>query len=94
MFIELLLLLLCYGLFLFWRRHRNLQRWDHFPGPKGIKSLPFIGHAYLLGDDPIRALLGLRDKYGNIFRLDLGSVPCVVIAGYEEGLEAYKQEVF
>ena len=69
------------------------HRWDHFPGPKGWQSLPFIGHAYLLGNDPIKGLMELKKKYGNVFRLDLGETPNVVIAGLKEANESYKSEV-
>ena len=68
-------------------------RWDYFPGPKAWQSLPFIGHTYMLRDGPVEALLDMKKKYGNVFRLDLGSTPNIIIAGYDEINQAYKMEV-
>ena len=79
--------------YMLWARQRHLQKWDHFPGPKSYQALPLVGHAYMLGDDPINALLEMQQKYGNVFRLDVGPIPNIVIAGLDEANKAFKSEV-
>ena len=42
----------------------------------------------MLGTDPVRKLLEMREKYGNVFRFDIGFMPSVIFMGYEEVAEA------
>ena len=76
----------------FIKRQLHLSQWDHFPGFKSWQALPVLGHAHKLGDDPIKALLEYQKKFGDVFRLDLGPGPMIILAG-EDGIEAYKSEV-
>lgn len=50
------------------------------PGPW---SWPVIGSLHLLGgyEVPYQAFASLAQRFGSVFRLDLGSQPCVVING-------------
>jgi len=69
------------------------HRWDHFPGPKSWQAIPFLGHSYLLAKGPIEAMLEMKEKYGEIFRLDLGPKPTVIVADFELAKQLYKTEV-
>ena len=48
----------------------------HPPTPFG---LPIIGHLHLLRSIPHQALYKLSLRYGSIYRIFLGSVPCIVV---------------
>lgn len=50
-----------------------------FPGPSPLQKLPFLGHSYLLKDEPVKTIFKMKDKYGSIFRLDVGSLPTVFL---------------
>ena len=76
------------------RRHLYLRRWDRFPGFKGWQALPVVGHAYMLGGEPIYKLLDLQRKFGDIFRLDLGPTPMIILTGFKECCQVYKSEVW
>ena len=75
------------------RRHIFLSQWNHFPGFKGWEALPVVGHSHKLGNKPIYALLEYQKKFGDTFRLDLGHCPTIILAGFEDGSEAFKSEV-
>lgn len=51
--------------------------------PPAPKSWPIIGHLYLMAryKMPYRVFDEIMAELGSVFRLDLGSVPCVVING-------------
>ncbi|XP_066996016.2 cytochrome P450 307a1-like [Anabrus simplex] len=53
--------------------------------PPGPKSWPVIGSLHLLAgyDVPYQAFGVLAKNYGNVFKLHLGSVPCLVVNGLE-----------
>lgn len=53
------------------------------PGPK---PWPVIGSLHLLGgyDIPYKAFTELGRKYGDVFRLQMGSVPCIIVNGLEQ----------
>ncbi|KAL4558110.1 hypothetical protein LXL04_036306 [Taraxacum kok-saghyz] len=53
-------------------------------------SLPIIGHLHLLGPSPHQAFHKLSFKYGPVFRLFLGSKPCVVFSSSETAKELFK----
>ena len=93
MFVELLAAFLSLCAVALWLRWNHLRKWDHFPGPQASQALPLVGHAYLVGSNPIKTFLDMKQKYGNVFRLDLGPAPCVIIAGFEEANAAFKSEV-
>ncbi|XP_019231575.1 PREDICTED: cytochrome P450 93A3-like [Nicotiana attenuata] len=46
--------------------------------PPSPLKLPLIGHLHLLSNKPHESLHKLSNKYGPIFHLFLGSIPCVV----------------
>ncbi|XP_046368570.2 cytochrome P450 1A1-like [Haliotis rufescens] len=55
------------------------------PGPWGY---PFLGHLPLLGKEPHVTFQNLRKKFGDVFRIQLGSWPALVINGKEAIKEA------
>ncbi|KAL0553622.1 hypothetical protein IC582_007522 [Cucumis melo] len=59
------------------------------PSPRG--ALPIIGHLHLLnkrGKLPHHVLGAMADKYGPIFRLNLGSRPALVVSNWEMAKES------
>ena len=66
---------------------RDNKRNPKAPGPWGF---PIIGHLPLFGNDPPATFKKWRQKYGDVFRIRMGSWNTVVINGYsaiEEALE-------
>ncbi|KAI3678128.1 hypothetical protein L6452_37409 [Arctium lappa] len=53
-------------------------------------ALPIIGHLHLLAPSPHRAFHKLSIQYGPVFRLFLGSMPCVVATSSETAKELFK----
>lgn len=53
--------------------------------PPGPRSWPIIGSLHLLGgyEVPYQAFDSLAKHYGKIFKMDLGSISCVVVNGLE-----------
>ncbi|KAJ1525879.1 hypothetical protein ONE63_009071 [Megalurothrips usitatus] len=53
--------------------------------PPGPKAWPVIGNLHLLGEhsNPFLAFTALSKKYGDIFSMVLGTVPCVVVNNYD-----------
>ena len=74
-------------------RHLHLSKWDHFPGYKSWQALPLLGHAYMLGSKPMHNLFKMQATFGNIFRLDFGPNPTIIIADFKEGQEILKSDV-
>ncbi|KAI3760589.1 hypothetical protein L1987_50986 [Smallanthus sonchifolius] len=52
--------------------------------------LPIIGHLHLLSGNPHQAFHKLSKRYGPVFRLFLGSTPCVVVTTPETAKEIFK----
>jgi cytochrome P450 family 1 subfamily A polypeptide 1 len=50
------------------------------PGPK---PLPIIGNALELGDRPYLSLTAMAQRYGDIFQIQIGMRPVVVLSGHE-----------
>ncbi len=71
----------------------QFRRWNSFPGPKAISSLPLLGHSYMLGSAPIPVLKELLKKYGDVVRFDLGPTPTVLIGSYDMLMDLFKREV-
>ena len=74
-------------------RHLHLSKWDHFPRYKSWQALPILGHAYTLGAKPMHSLFRMQKKFGNIFRMDFGPIPTIVIADFKEGDDVFRTEV-
>lgn len=57
------------------------------PGPFG---LPFVGNFHLIGNPSefVRRLLRFQRTYGNVLRLNLGSISTVVVLGHDMIREA------
>ncbi|KAL4234971.1 cytochrome P450 1B1 [Mactra antiquata] len=55
------------------------------PGPWG---LPILGHLPFLGEQPLKTFAKWRNKYGNIFRIRMGSWNTVIVNGYAAIKEA------
>nr|XP_043637593.1 cytochrome P450 93A3-like [Erigeron canadensis] len=53
-------------------------------------ALPIIGHLHLLGPKPHQVFHKLSVRYGPVFRLFLGSVPCVIFTSSESAKELFK----
>uniref|UniRef100_A0A803K1R9 Cytochrome P450 2K1 n=1 Tax=Xenopus tropicalis TaxID=8364 RepID=A0A803K1R9_XENTR len=57
--------------------------------PSGPPSLPVIGHLHMINlKRPSDALMKMSRTHGNIFRIQMGTVEMVVLAGYEAVKEA------
>jgi len=78
----------------FTHKWRQAQKYADLPGPAWYLSLPLVGHAYMLGSNPCTKMFELREKYGDIFRLDVGSFPSVFLTSRTLFNEAFKKEVF
>nr|XP_020448126.1 cytochrome P450 1A1 [Monopterus albus] len=50
------------------------------PGPK---PLPIIGNVLEVGNKPYLSLTAMRKRYGNVFQIQIGMRPVVVLSGYE-----------
>ncbi|KAL4234972.1 Cytochrome P450 1A1 [Mactra antiquata] len=74
-------LLSCYLFKYFWIEKRGKSP----PGPWG---LPILGHLPFLGEQPLKTLAKWRNKYGNIFRIRMGSWDTVIVNGYADIKEA------
>lgn len=82
-----LIIILCVliGLFVLTEsRHVNDELYDA-KEPDGPVPLPVIGSLHLLAGYrvPYEAFRRLGDIYGDVFRIKLGSVPCVVVNGLD-----------
>ena len=55
--------------------------------PPGPLALPIIGHFHLLRSKPYQSLHKLSLRYGPLFQLFLGSIPCVVVSSPEMAKE-------
>ncbi|XP_015571012.2 cytochrome P450 93A2 [Ricinus communis] len=58
--------------------------------PPSPISLPIIGHLHLLRPIPHQALHKLSQRFGPLFHLSFGSVPCVVVSSPEMAKEFLK----
>ncbi|GMN54837.1 hypothetical protein TIFTF001_023962 [Ficus carica] len=58
--------------------------------PPSPLALPIIGHLHLLTPIPHQALHKLSNRYGPLFHLSLGSVPCVIVSSPEIAKEFLK----
>lgn len=56
---------------------------DELPAPPGPHAWPIIGNLHLLAGYavPYQAFTPLANRYGSVFKLSLGSAPCVVVNG-------------
>lgn len=61
-------------------RNTKLQTCQSLKGPLG---LPVLGHLPFLFRDPLSTLTKWQNRYGDIFRIKLGSWETVVVNGYE-----------
>ncbi|WAR19216.1 CP2U1-like protein [Mya arenaria] len=68
----------------------NRRKYDPPLPPAAGTRLPVIGHFHLLDRDMRGPLDKLRKKCGDIFLLHMGSIPSVVISGYEALKDGYK----
>ncbi|XP_071979549.1 cytochrome P450 2A5-like [Engystomops pustulosus] len=80
----LVIFILCFILYLSLKSIRN-----HGNLPPGPAPLPLLGNMLDLGGDFVNSLMKLRDKYGDVFTVYLGSRPVVVVTGYKAVKEIY-----
>jgi len=81
-----LTLLLCYLLY----RAFGTKRYDPpLPPPAGL-ALPVVGHFYKLKPDMRTTFKELRARYGDVYFMQLGSVPAVVVSGFSTFREGFK----
>ncbi|CAA2968767.1 cytochrome P450 76A2-like [Olea europaea subsp. europaea] len=71
--------------FIFYKRRQNYSRLP--PGPPGW---PLFGHIFQLGTAPHRTIAGLKQKYGPVVWLKIGSVNMMVIQSADVANEFYK----
>ena len=76
------------------KRYLSNLKYGDFDGPSPWLSFPLIGHGYLLGDRPPQKLREFQKKYGDIFRLDIGDAPTIMICKYGLVKEAFAKEAF
>ena len=88
----ILYILLTFLLILSIKKWLYWTKWDHLPGYSAWCSFPLVGHAYILGNDPVQKLAELYKKFGPIFRFDIGSLPSIIICDYDDASKAYKVE--
>ncbi|KAD4584620.1 hypothetical protein E3N88_22221 [Mikania micrantha] len=74
-FFHFLILLISIAITLAFFKSKNAKSHLHPPSPF---SLPIIGHLHLLTPTPHQAFHRLSLRYGPVFRLFMGSEPCVV----------------
>lgn len=71
------------GVYTLWRSPRENY-------PRGPTAWPFIGNVQILSHKPHLKLFNLKDTYGDVFSLKLGTQDVVVVcslAGIQEGLQ-------
>ena len=66
--------------YLWRRRQEKVDVGNSIPGPW---SLPFLGDLHYLGSRPHEGMERLRRRYGDVFRLQIGSLPIVVMSGLD-----------
>ncbi|XP_075116988.1 cytochrome P450 2G1-like [Leptodactylus fuscus] len=63
--------------------------WSRGKLPPGPTPLPLLGNALDVRGDIVNRLMKLREKYGDVFTVYLGSRPVVVVTGYKLVREIY-----
>ncbi|CAN9506807.1 unnamed protein product [Ophioblennius macclurei] len=77
----LVLLVLCLGYTIFKRFSKKIPAGlKRLPGPK---PLPIIGNALELGSKPHLSFTSMSKRYGDVFQIQLGMRPVVILNGYE-----------
>ncbi|XP_016459435.2 cytochrome P450 76A2-like [Nicotiana tabacum] len=71
----------------FHRRRSNKNRRLLPPGPQGW---PVFGNMFELGNEPHKTLMSLKQKYGSVVWLKLGSINTMVILSAEAAAEFFK----
>lgn len=66
-----------------------LRNKTYAPGPWG---LPVVGHLLQFGENPPETFMKWREKYGDIFRIRLGSWNAIVLNGYSVIKEAMERK--
>ncbi|XP_052768718.1 cytochrome P450 2C15-like [Mya arenaria] len=81
--------------FLIHRLIFNKRKYDPPLPPSPGAQIPVIGHFHLLDMDMRQPLKKLRKKCGDIYSLQMGSIPSVVISGYDAVKDGFKiQDLF
>ncbi|KAH9494992.1 hypothetical protein Btru_018352 [Bulinus truncatus] len=63
-----------------WLVHRKFSR-PQPPGPAAY--IPGIGHLLMLSSHPARKLRKLRQQYGDVFKLYMGTYPVIIVSGFD-----------
>ncbi|XP_067681665.1 cytochrome P450 1A1-like [Haliotis asinina] len=66
----------------------NKMTSDLKPPPPGPWGFPVLGHLPLLGKDPYVTFMRMRERFGNIFKIQMGSWSAVVVNGKQAIREA------
>ncbi|XP_071979575.1 cytochrome P450 2G1-like [Engystomops pustulosus] len=80
----LVIFILCFILYLSLK-----SNWGHGNLPPGPTPLPLLGNMLEIGGDFVKSMMKLRDKYGDVFTVYLGSRPVVIVTGYKAVKEIY-----
>ena len=75
-----------------WWLVQRLKKPKNFP--PGPASLPIIGAVHHLKENLLDSFLQLREKYGNIFGLRIGTTPTVVISDFKTCVKVFKDANF
>ena len=72
--------------------YRNNKLPSQFP--PGPLNFPFLGAVHHLSHNLLESFLNLREKYGNVFGLKIGTSPTVVISDFETCVKVFKDANF
>ncbi|KAI3760596.1 hypothetical protein L1987_50993 [Smallanthus sonchifolius] len=75
---------------LIWNLYKSSGVDSHLPPIPFV--LPVIGHLHLLSRLPHQAFHKLSNRHGPVFRLSLGSTPCIVVSTPETAKDVFKTQ--
>lgn len=82
-------LIACSGYVVYWYMFKSRRYSPPLP-PSPRFSLPWIGHLYLFKPDMRKCFREFKKKYGDIFSMQFGNRPMVVLSSYRVIKEAFR----